>query len=179
VREQVPGARIVIEEKSSGTANAVHTAVNELMKSESDQFCFVPADHMVENVDRFNLATQKALECRNSITLLSVKPENFDPSYGYILPTQKGVKFVEKPASPFWGSGGFWNTGIFVFTAGFFLSEMEKYAQFPLVGSLDKVLIEKTKKLRVVELETGWSDLGTWERLIAYFEKSWLDKIKK
>ena len=84
-----------------------------------------------------------------------------------------------------------WNSGMFVFKAGVLLSEM-KYQEPGLVkfasdavknatidldfirlgkkefsqclaGSIDYLLFEKTKNLLMVELDAGWSDLGSWD----------------
>ena len=84
-----------------------------------------------------------------------------------------------------------WNSGMFVFKASVLLSEMKclepelvKFAidavknatidldfirlgeeEFSrcLAGSIDYLLLEKTENLLMVELDAGWSDLGSWD----------------
>lgn len=85
----------------------------------------------------------------------------------------------------------YWNSGIFLFPSGLFLNEleihapdiakaceaaidhayMEKNCLLPAMDyvnecssmSIDYALMEKTDKAAFLPLETGWSDLGTWQ----------------
>ena len=105
---------------------------------------------------------------------------------------------MEKPdrtrAQAFLDEGGYdWNGGIFAFTAGRFLAELEAHrpdiAQvvaravaegtqsgdfftpdaelFAAVPSesIDYVVMEKTDRAAVVPVDMGWSDIGNWQVL--------------
>lgn len=92
-----------------------------------------------------------------------------------------------------------WNSGIFLFKAQDFLKEMKKFNPEMLnlckqtlnnsdiseesiklakenyknleKISIDYALLEKTKSLKVLELETDWGDLGTWKSIKEYSSK--------
>ncbi len=101
------------------------------------------------------------------------------------------VRFREKPdratAEAFLRSGRhLWNGGIFVFRGERMLGELrchapelaaaleaydaaavdreERYAALPSI-SIDYAVMERTTGLAALELDCGWSDLGTWEAL--------------
>jgi mannose-1-phosphate guanylyltransferase/mannose-6-phosphate isomerase len=103
------------------------------------------------------------------------------------------VRFVEKPrlseAEEFLGSGRhYWNAGIFVFRPSRFLAEarrvapdlvrmVERFRERASAGaeearaawesipaiSIDYAVMEKARGVRAVELDAGWSDVGTWK----------------
>jgi mannose-1-phosphate guanylyltransferase/mannose-6-phosphate isomerase len=86
-----------------------------------------------------------------------------------------------------------WNSGMFVFKVDTFLDEMSDFAanimdsakasvdeatidsdfirlgaeafSMSPEGSIDYILLEKTKKLLIIELDVGWSDLGSWDSI--------------
>ena len=98
----------------------------------------------------------------------------------------------QKTADSYLKSGiHFWNSGIFLFSAAQILKEIEQFApdvykaaleswktaqpdldfirlpEAPLKGcpkiSIDYAVLEKSKNVSAVKLETGWSDLGSWQ----------------
>ena len=104
------------------------------------------------------------------------------------------VRFVEKPdrakAEEYMTNGNyFWNGGIFIFTLGTLYRELEKHS--PLLyqavredfGSLlkkfetlpsisfDYAVMEKAERVAMVELNAGWSDVGSWDALYEVLEK--------
>ncbi len=111
-------------------------------------------------------------------------------------------KFIEKPnytkAKKLYKLNNiFWNVGIFIFSIETFFQELEvyqtdlfqKFQQFnihkQLINlyenissiSIDKGLIEKTKKLLVLPINTFWDDLGSWLSLERIYEKDLDGKI--
>jgi mannose-1-phosphate guanylyltransferase/mannose-6-phosphate isomerase len=91
-----------------------------------------------------------------------------------------------------------WNSGMFVFRAGDYLDELRRLApemaaacaaavesaetdaDFTRLGeaftrcpadSIDYAVMEKTDRAAVVELEAGWSDVGSWDALHDVLEK--------
>lgn len=102
-------------------------------------------------------------------------------------------------AESFLASGDYlWNSGMFVFRAADYLEELERLApemaaacaaavesaetgaDFTHLGeafarcpadSIDYAVMEKTDRAAVVELDAGWSDVGSWDALHAVLEK--------
>jgi mannose-1-phosphate guanylyltransferase/mannose-1-phosphate guanylyltransferase/mannose-6-phosphate isomerase len=113
------------------------------------------------------------------------------------------ASFVEKPdavRAEEMLSGGkhFWNSGMFIFGAAFFLAELERHspeifeaAKASLTGrsadldflrldagafgkspadSIDYAVMERTDRAATVKLSAGWSDVGAWSELWAISE---------
>ena len=105
----------------------------------------------------------------------------------------KVEKFVEKPdketAQTYYESNSYyWNGGIFMAKVSVFLNEIKKYApqiteniekldfsnstalpygiyeNMPSI-SIDYAVMEKSDKIALVELESDWNDLGSWQAL--------------
>jgi mannose-1-phosphate guanylyltransferase/mannose-6-phosphate isomerase len=123
--------------------------------------------------------------------------------YGYIRRgAERGgwsevTEFVEKPdeatARGYLGSGQYlWNSGMFLFAASAWLSELRAHAPAMLAAceealaaaeraegfvrlgerfsscpadSIDYAVMEKTSRAAVVPLSAGWSDVGSWASL--------------
>ncbi|MCF6369488.1 mannose-1-phosphate guanylyltransferase/mannose-6-phosphate isomerase [Rhizobium halophilum] len=163
------------------------------------------SDHEIVADERYFQAIQIARDTARAGKLVTFGIHPTEPStgYGYIqmgqaLPSgAHAVKaFVEKPvlaeAERMLAKGGFyWNSGIFMFTAGQVLREMETYApevaaaarasvekavsdldfirlnadafaKSPNV-SIDYAIMEKTGNVAVVPSSFTWSDLGSWD----------------
>ena len=101
----------------------------------------------------------------------------------------------KKNAIKFLNSGNyFWNSGMFMFNASIYLSELNKFEPEILSSckkslnneykdleflridktefskspnqSIDYAVMEKTNKAKVVPLDAGWSDIGSWDALM-------------
>ena len=101
----------------------------------------------------------------------------------------------KKNAIKFLNSGNyFWNSGMFMFNASIYLSELNKFEPEILTSckkslsnefkdlefiridkkefckspnqSIDYAVMEKTNKAKVVPLDAGWSDVGSWDALM-------------
>jgi len=132
-------------------------------------------------------------------------PNKIETGYGYIKANISKNKnyydideFVEKPdyktAKKYVDSGGyFWNSGMFMFKASVYLSELEKYEPEILSAcqkscqtefydldfirlneqeflkcpsqSIDYAVMEKTKNASMVILDANWNDVGSWTAL--------------
>lgn len=106
----------------------------------------------------------------------------------------------EKTAKEYLEQGGyFWNAGIFLFPAETVLKRLKEFEPAVLKAaeeswravskdldfhrlppeplkdcpniSIDYAVLEKDDNVRVVPLETGWSDLGSWESVYAHMDK--------
>lgn len=138
----------------------------------------------------------------NSLVTFGIKPDRPDTGFGYIENKKEDViGFREKPdlktAKSFFESGNFlWNSGMFCFKAGVFLEELKKYSSdifeksqiaFQTINdgyigenemlaipddSIDYAVFEKSKKIKTVPSSFDWTDLGTFDSLIDFFESN-------
>ncbi|MDR1621653.1 MAG: mannose-1-phosphate guanylyltransferase, partial [Synergistaceae bacterium] len=103
-------------------------------------------------------------------------------------------QFVEKPdlqaAERYMKSGEyFWNSGIFIFTLGTLYRELEhtspdlhqvaqkgygvfleEFQTLPSI-SFDYAVMEQARRVAMVVLEAGWSDVGSWDALYEVLDK--------
>lgn len=201
-------SRIVLESVARNTAPAVAAAAI-LASAEDDVLLVMPADHFVQDQKAFHKAIAIGLEQANNgrIVTFGVQPSSAHTGYGYIrrsagdsadASASPVAEFVEKPnlqlAREYVASGDyFWNSGIFMFRAQTFLSELKKHAPdvldatraavdsaepdltFLRLGdeafarapsiSIDYAVMEKTDLATVVPVNIGWSDVGSWQGL--------------
>jgi mannose-1-phosphate guanylyltransferase / mannose-6-phosphate isomerase len=203
---------IILEPVGKNTAPAVAMAALSA-KSENDILLILPADHVIADVDAFHQAIAQAaiLAEQGFLVTLGIVPTKPETEYGYIKrdgvlqgDAFKVASFVEKPdletAKGYLQSGDyFWNSGMFMFTAGNFLKELEKFnprmlsvcrqalaeAKVDLdfirldkttfstcpADSIDYAILEKTDKAAVIPLDAGWNDVGSWSALWDVTEK--------
>lgn len=205
----VAGASVLLEPVGRNTAPAIVGAAAYCREAGEDVILLVlPADHIVLQSDHFVEAVEKAarLAEEGELVTFGITPLGPETGYGYI---EKGeghqVKsFKEKPdvttAQAYLEKGGyFWNSGMFAFTVGTLLKEMEKHSpkvveimttavekgcrddrffRFDYVSmsecpsdSIDYALMEKTDRAAVVVADLGWSDIGSWKALWDVREK--------
>lgn len=203
---------IILEPVGKNTAPAVALAALAA-KSEEDILLILPADHVIADVDSFQKAVKKAefLAEQGYLVTFGIVPTEPETGYGYIKGGGKNTEyafnvasFVEKPdletARRYVDSGEyFWNSGMFVFKAGRYLEELQKYnaemlaacreayqsaevdadfvrlnkavfSQCP-ADSIDFAVMEKTDKAVVVPLSAQWNDVGSWSALWDVIEK--------
>lgn len=201
-------AYIILEPCSRNTAAAISLAA---LSADPDSVLMVlPADHVITNLEAFNRTIEKAFQVASSgkLVTLGVTPTEANTGYGYIEAGQEYehynqvLSFKEKPnketALKYLKSENyFWNSGMFIFKASVFLSEMKQHLPIVLnacqkslelassqenkifpsqetLSSLDSIsidegLLEKTKQLAMVKLDSDWTDLGSWS---SYWEIS-------
>jgi mannose-1-phosphate guanylyltransferase/mannose-6-phosphate isomerase len=162
------------------------------------------ADHVVSDPAAFaevcGAAGEAALDDR--IVMFGVKPVRPATEYGYIRPgpaIRPGLfaieRFVEKPdaetAARYVAEGYLWNSGNFVFRAGFLLDEYRRFEPESVAAiaaaveasgadlgfvtldaeafghatakSIDYALMERTDRAAVMPVAYGWSDVGSWQ----------------
>jgi mannose-1-phosphate guanylyltransferase/mannose-6-phosphate isomerase len=178
------------------------------MEEYPDAFMLVlPADHLLSDVEQFQSAVESGIAAagEHNLVTFGVRPFSPETGYGYIRKgkgcgtgTYHVEEFVEKPdqerAEAYLASGDyFWNSGMFLFRPGAYLSELERL-QPDMYGhcrnafeqaardldflrlersafeecpsdSIDYAVMEKTAKCVVVSLEGQWSDIGSWGSL--------------
>ncbi|MEL0622232.1 mannose-1-phosphate guanylyltransferase/mannose-6-phosphate isomerase [Marinomonas arenicola] len=206
----VTGASIVLEPKGRNTAPAIALAALEAEhKNLKDALLLVlPADHVIRDVTAFEKAIQQAAELAelDALVTFGVQPTRPETGYGYIRAGDDFAvaKFVEKPsletAQSYLDSGDYlWNSGMFLFKAKTYLSELachradiseavtlayqarnedmdfvridpDAFAACP-EDSIDYAVMEPTKNAKVVPYAGDWSDIGAWDALYDYAEK--------
>ena len=120
-------------------------------------------------------AKSKEVE-KDSIVLFGISPDKAEKDFGYIK--KDGSTFIEKPslelAKELISSKNYlFNSGMVLARKSTLLSEIKKYSPELLQGpnkgmqpvSLDKALLEKTKRIKVVPVDINWTDVGSFERL--------------
>jgi len=204
-------AAIILEPMGKNTAPAV--AIAALTAQPDDILLVLPADHVINHIDAFQQAVIKAgqLAREGLLVTFGIVPTHPETGYGYIKrgsPCQGDAftvsAFVEKPdqqtAAHYLQSGDYlWNSGMFAFTAGVFLQELEKFNPAMLTAcrqslqkakvdldftrldkdaftqcpadSIDYAVMEKTDKAAVIPLDAGWNDVGSWSALWDVTEK--------
>ena len=145
----------ILEPFGRNTAPAIVAAALQVAKSHGDDavMLVLAADHLIADQSAFQQAVHKATELAETGKLVTfgIHPEAPETGYGYIETEGNTVlRFVEKPslekAQEYFVSGRFlWNSGMFCFTAGSLLREMEKYN--PQVVADMRVCLEKSRRL--------------------------------
>ena len=218
VREQCQSAgynpdAIYLEPTGRNTAPAIALAALHLAQGEHPDpdalMLVMPADHVIQNRQAFSTAVEQAAAAarHGKLVTFGIAPGYPETGYGYIrsgalLPALPGAaavaQFVEKPdlerAKAFLLDGSYsWNSGMFLFTAGTYLQELERYrpdisqaitlawqlrttdlgfyrpdkaafVQCP-ADSIDYAVMQATQQAAVVKADMGWSDVGSWESL--------------
>jgi mannose-1-phosphate guanylyltransferase len=196
----IPAANIVAEPKPAGTAAALAWAAREIevrTGPDSTMIC-VHADWAIQDDRGFRaalLSAERVAKEEQALVTVGIVPTRPDPGFGYIQPGEKTdsgalevKRFVEKPdkATAEWmvHEGYLWNSGIFAWRVGDFLSEVRAHtpevskalataapagleAFFSAVEpiSVDNGVLERSAKVRVVPGDFGWDDVGTWAAL--------------
>lgn len=123
----------IIEAVPRNTAAAIAFAA--LAVDEEDILIVTPSDHLIEDMEAYNEAMQKAIELAKNdfIVTFGVQPTRPETGYGYIEHDKEDViSFREKPnhitAQDFIEQGNFlWNSGMFCFKARVLLKELKKF----------------------------------------------------
>jgi len=204
---QIQPSAILLEPVGRNTAPAVALAALKAIEIDPEAALIVaPADHVIRDVRKFQQAADLAASFANegklvTFGIIAHAPET---GYGYIRrgeasgPAYRVAQFMEKPpldvAQQFVTSGDYyWNSGMFVFKASRYLSELTAFAPDILsvataayqaakadldfvridkaeftrcrAESIDYAVMEKTKDALVLPLDVGWSDVGSWSSL--------------
>jgi len=214
IREQLreigcEGGRLIYEPEGRNTAPAAAVAalISQQLYPEDDPILLIlPADHAIRFPEAFSDAAVLALGAaeKGYLVTFGVTPKRAVTEYGYI---RRGApldglylveEFVEKPdlrlAEQYVDAGTYyWNSGMFMFRATTYLSEIEKTAPaIPAAcraavaearqdsdsvelgseaflacpkDSIDYAVMEHTAMAAMVPLDAVWSDVGSWASL--------------
>ncbi|WP_320735593.1 mannose-1-phosphate guanylyltransferase/mannose-6-phosphate isomerase [Enterobacter sp. 237C8] len=206
---------IILEPIGRNTAPAVALAaiqcLKELADNEDALLLILAADHIIKDnaafINAIKISTSYAID--GNLVTFGIEPSSPETGFGYIQAGDEisvdGVSgafkvnaFVEKPerivAESFLSDGGYyWNSGMFMFGARKYLSELHKFCpdiydscskaiQSPDKDlcfiridheifsrcpdlSIDYAVMEHTANAVVVPMSAGWSDVGSWSSL--------------
>ncbi len=201
-------AHVILEPIARNTAPAIALAVQycrEVLKADDTECVLVtPADHVIKPVEAVLAAAAKAeaLSSGGYFITFGIVPDKPETGYGYIKASKDTIsttaftveRFVEKPnrekAEEYLASGEYyWNSGMFAFSVGAFMKELEAHCpdicqlvqeghhnaiecfeQMPNI-SIDYALAERSQRVAVIPLELKWSDVGSWDALYDILEK--------
>ena len=203
--------QVVVEPEARNTAAAIALAALRLPADAVMLVC--PSDHHIGDCAAFAVAAiaAAALARAGHLVAFGIRATAPETGFGYIRQGEPlgdagfdVSKFVEKPdlesAKRFLAEGGyFWNGGIFAFTAGGFLAELEQHrpqiaeaareavakgrgegrrfhpdpAAFARIESesVDYAVMENTGRAAMVPVDMAWSDIGNWQALHAALER--------
>ncbi len=198
---------ILLEPCMRSTAPAAALAAMLAQKNAPDNLILVmPSDGLIKDGAAFTSAVRAGVELANQgyLVTFGIKPTKPATGYGYIQAGEKignGLhieSFIEKPNAPLaeklcQQENVFWNSGMFLFRAGDYLEELEKFSpdifhacmralkksnvdkdflrpdisEFEACpkDSIDYAVMEHTSRAAVVPLECFWSDVGNWNAL--------------
>lgn len=200
---------VILEPIGRNTAPAVALAALQATTAGADPLLLVlPADHVIRDAAALCAAIQSGVAAAEAGALLTfgIVPNAPETGYGYIrageLHGRTAIynveEFVEKPdlatAQSYLASGEYyWNSGMFLFRASIFLTELATHAPQILAAcrkawqgrqtdldftridaeafagcpadSIDYAVMEKTNQAAVIPLAAGWSDVGSWAAL--------------
>lgn len=201
---------ILLEPVGRSTAPAVAAAAHYLMSIDPQAIMLVlPADQVIKDKKAFADAVARAADMvrEGALATFGIVPTAPETGYGYIRRggavngsggCYRVERFVEKPArdtaEDFVRQGGYyWNSGMFLFRAERYLSELEQFHpeiaaaaeaavrlgyrdldfcrldEAAFTGSpsdsIDYAVMERTADAVVVPADIGWSDVGSWSTL--------------
>jgi mannose-1-phosphate guanylyltransferase len=197
---RIPRKNIVAEPKPAGTAAALAWASHVIAERAGADATMISvhADWSIGNAEGFRRTltdAATAAETADGLVTVGIVPVRPDPGFGYIEPgesladgVRRVARFVEKPtrerAAEMQRQGYLWNSGIFVWRVGTFLSELEAHS--PEVGpalarhgtslkrffgaiktpiAVDHAVLERSSRVLVLAGDFGWDDVGTWDAL--------------
>lgn len=198
---------IILEPFGKNTAPAIAVAaVYAAQRTDDPVLLVLTADHEIPDQRAFTDVVKQAqpLAAAGKLVTFGIVPTYAATGYGYI---RRGDaegngfvvdEFIEKPnrktAEQYLASDGYyWNSGMFMFRAGAYLAELEKFNPEMVAhcrqaaadmsedigflrldaeafarceaDSIDYALMEKTDLACVVPMDAGWSDIGSWSSL--------------
>ena len=191
--------KYLLEPIGRNTAPAIALAC---MNLDYDEIVLVtPSDHLIKNEIEYEKVLEKAKEFVNDNKLVTfgITPTFAETGFGYIESVNEfDVKaFHEKPdfdtATSYLKAGNYyWNSGMFMFKAGVFLEELQKYSpeifdtskqalqnatkdeiirikhddMFNIPeDSIDYAVMEKSNIVKVIPSNINWSDVGSFDAL--------------
>jgi mannose-1-phosphate guanylyltransferase len=202
--DNISTSDFLLEPVGRNTAPAIALACMAL--DENEIVLVTPSDHLIKNKTEYEKVVLRAKELasKGNLVTFGITPTFAETGFGYIESEGENVKaFHEKPnfetAEKYLKDGNYyWNSGMFCFKAGSFLSELKQHS--PEIyeeslkafnnanrdsmirikhedmtnipeDSIDYAVMEKSDKVKVIESDINWSDLGSFDSLYEELEK--------
>lgn len=195
-------SRLILEPFPRGSAAAIAMAAETV--GRDDVLLVLPSDHHIADPAPLFDAIRRALPVARAGRLITfgIEPKHAETGYGYIrsgTPISDGVfeaeSFIEKPAQDLAeqlaaSGSAYWNSGMFLFTAGALLDELKRHApdihaatsaamadarregsltrpdadalDASPATSIDYAVMEHSDRIAVVPIQLDWSDVGSW-----------------
>lgn len=169
-QEGIDNADIVLEPVGRNTAPAIGlAALCALQRDQEAVILVLPADHILDEQEKFSAAIHDALQLceQDQLVTFGIKPTRPETGYGYIKAGAQLLqgkanqvdKFVEKPAlekaQEYLDSGEYsWNSGMFMFKAASLMTELEKY-QADMAASVKSAYGTQEKDLDFIRIDKG------------------------
>jgi mannose-1-phosphate guanylyltransferase/mannose-6-phosphate isomerase len=144
----------ILEPFGRNTAPAIAAAALQVAASHGKDalLLVLPADHLIADQSAFAQAVAQAmrLAAQGKLVTFGIQPETPETGYGYIEADGNTVlRFVEKPslekAQEYLASGNYlWNSGMFCFSAGTMLHEMELHC--PNILAATRTCLEQSRQ---------------------------------
>ena len=157
----------ILEPFGRNTAAAISAAALHVTQTHGNDaiMLVLAADHLITDQHAFQQAILKAAElaATGKLVTFGIQPVSPETGYGYIEADGNTVlRFVEKPsfekAQEYLASGRFlWNSGMFCFTAGTMLQQMELYCSQVLAATrtcVEQSRLVSGKGFTQLELDT-------------------------
>jgi mannose-1-phosphate guanylyltransferase len=143
----------ILEPFGRNTAPAIAAAALQVAASHGEDalLLVLAADHLIANQAAFAQAVAQAMQlaAQGKLVTFGIQPETPETGYGYIEADGSTVlRFVEKPslekAQAYLASGRYlWNSGMFCFSAGTILHEMQQHC--PNILSATRACLEQSR----------------------------------
>ncbi len=143
----------ILEPFGRNTAPAIAAAALQVAATHGKDaiMLVLAADHLIADRQAFEQAVHQAaqLAATGKLVTFGIQPDSPETSYGYIEADGNAVlRFVEKPtlkkAQDYLASGRFlWNSGMFCFTVGAILQQMELHC--PQILAATRACIEQSR----------------------------------
>ena len=197
---QAEQAHIILEPQARNTAPAIGLALafcqSELSCEKQEVMVVAAADHVIRPQQEFEKCICRGADVAGEGNLITfgIPATAPETGYGYIEAGEpvgaafEVKSFKEKPvtsvAEQYVRAGNYyWNSGMFAFSLGFMLEEIETYqpeiskaiaegfaymqenfAKLPEI-SIDYAIVEHSKKVKMVPLTCYWNDIGSWDAM--------------
>ncbi len=216
ILSEIPGvtsSQVLSEPCMRNTAPALALASYKMWKLNKDaKLLICPSDQIILKEQIFTDAVNKAfsfIEKEDAIITFGVEPTCPHTGYGYIKASDSDrisdvLRFTEKPdvqkAETFLAEGNyFWNSGIFVWSAAYFVKLVQMYmpevarileANMDVLNteaeaaflekyypefediSVDYAILENADNVKVIPVDMSWDDLGSFGALFDRAPKS-------
>lgn len=198
---------IFLEPSGRGTAPAIAVAAHYFSK-DNPLLLVMPSDHGIDQPELLARAVEIGMKSarQGKLVMFGIKPNRPETGFGYIRSgTQHDeniydvAAFIEKPdrataQNLLRDQNCFWNSGLFLFSAHSYLTQLQELApdihdyclqavnrasrmresiildeqafQACPSASIDRAIMEKAESLVVVPVDMAWRDLGTWRSLL-------------